>query len=276
VAYESPGRWYLGTGQRATPIAVRAEGSWLRVTADLTSAGPGILQSLETLSLLSKSAALPPPLKCGLDSAGTPWLSCDLACVDEEDIRAALQQAVSAVLAALDGWDRPGAQPAEPTASAALTAALPESGSQLADLCQAAGWSAEVRAAGQVAVALEVGGEFHQARAAQLADGTVRLRVDFESEASLPAVCRAATERLLLEASHLLRLVRATAGMVDSLARYRWESLWKEMPSSRQLHHALSALSLACQLTARETAALAEPRVARRYLDQRGLRTREG
>ena len=112
--------------------------------------------------------------------------------------------------------------------------------------------------------------------AAQLADGSVRLRVDFESPASAPAVCRAAIERLLLEASHLLRMVRATVLTAGSIAGYRWEMLWPGLPSSRQLHHALSALSLACQLTARETAALADPRVAERYLELRGVRTKEG
>ena len=104
----------------------------------------------------------------------------------------------------------------------------------------------------------------------------MRLRVEFESHASAPPVCRAAIERLLLEASHLLRMVRATVLAADSLERYRWEVLWTGLPGSGQLHHALSALSLACQLTARETAALADPRVAERYLELRGVRTREG
>ena len=103
VESEGRGRWRLGSGRRRTPIAVSAEGSWLRFAADLSlkSKVPGDLDQIELSSLLSRNATLPPLLKCGLAGDGTPWLSRDLACDDEEDVQAGVREAFSAVRAAL-------------------------------------------------------------------------------------------------------------------------------------------------------------------------------
>jgi hypothetical protein len=81
-----------------------------------------------------------------------------------------------------------------------------------------------------------------------------------------------ATELLLLWASRAVRMARATATTTDDgTTQYCWEVLLGSAPTSRELDHALTALSVACRMSLREAQALQDKEIARVYLAMQGL-----
>lgn len=140
----------------------------------------------------------------------------------------------------------------------------------LADLCEQAGWPFARRASGQIAVELEVRDGFHQAFHSR-EGSTHRLRVELGRFGSDRRNCRKAVHALLLSASGVVRMARAAAAPADGGLEYRWEVLLGEEPNAWELRRALSALSVACRLTAREVQALEDESIARDFLSVRGI-----
>jgi len=102
-----------------------------------------------------------------------------------------------ALHAALDDWKRSDSQSTDSDASWIWRRRCPSRARNL-PVSAIAGWSAELRSAGQVAIALEVCPNSTRPRRST-SRRSVHLRVEIEAPASAPAACRAAVERLLLE-----------------------------------------------------------------------------
>jgi hypothetical protein len=134
-------------------------------------------------------------------------------------------------------------------------------------LCEEAGWPLARRAGDQVAIELDVPGSFCQALVQPKGERGLHLRVDL---ATVPSACdagRHAIGALLLHASHLVRMARATSRTAGGDTVYRWEVSLDRGAGVRAVQHALSALSVACRLTAREIQVFEQDQsIARGYL----------
>ncbi len=142
-----------------------------------------------------------------------------------------------------------------------------DAGSAAQQLCQSTGWDYYERGSGTLAITLEVSRRFCQAFAYQQASGEFRLSTVLETP-PLSNTSRQAVALFLLAATRAVRMARATMSR-DHQARtpeYRWEVTWTALPSRTAFHYGLSALSLACRLTARELPALADEAIAQAYL----------
>jgi hypothetical protein len=120
-------------------------------------------------------------------------------------------------------------------------------------------------------VTLEVSQGFYQAMVATTPTG-LRISADLgEVRSSLP-ITQEALARLLLGACGHLRLVRGIlTENVNAPSTIRFEVVLEDNPSSADLTHALSALSLACESCGKEATVLIEnPEVAQLYLAQQG------
>ncbi len=127
------------------------------------------------------------------------------------------------------------------------------------------------RAGDQVAIELDVPDAFCQALVQPKGEGGLRLRVEL---ATVPSACttgRHAASALLLHASHLVRMARATARTAEGAIVYGWEISLDRVARAREVQHALAALSVACRLCAREIQLLGQDEsLARKFLVVRG------
>jgi len=143
---------------------------------------------------------------------------------------------------------------------------------RLAEICERAGWSFTKRANGQVAIRLDVRDAFCQALLTPKVGKMRRLRVSLGMATSTEGEAPHAVHLLLLSASRLVRLARASAAPAGEAIEYRWEVPLPVEDDAWALGHALGALSVACQLTARELQAMEDQIIARQYLAMRGVR----
>jgi hypothetical protein len=136
----------------------------------------------------------------------------------------------------------------------AITQALKESG-----------WKFSQREEGSVAVELETPGGFHQALL-ESNGGGVRLTLDLSHAAGVTLAARQALSALLLIANGAVRLVRGFLEHRDDelVAGFRVE--YASAPGAGELEHALSALSVAGRLCAREAKILHDEPTARLFL----------
>jgi len=141
----------------------------------------------------------------------------------------------------------------------------------LPSILQEAGWPFVERAAGTLAVNLDVPGSFHQAMVTKEPRGGVRLSVELVAKASLPPVRRRALALLLLITSASVRMARPVAKQDGAAAAIWFEVIFGSSPCPAEIAHALSALSVACRTCAREASALhLDDELARTYLSVRG------
>jgi len=136
----------------------------------------------------------------------------------------------------------------------------------LAPLCEEAGWQFTTRADGRLAVQLDVPGAFCQALTERDDQGGVHLRAWLEGGRPTATASRCAVDVLLLSACRVVRMARAVAGP----AEYCWEITLADPPDALGLDHALSSLSVACRMSAREINVLQDEAIAQRYLTVRG------
>jgi hypothetical protein len=134
-------------------------------------------------------------------------------------------------------------------------------------LCEEAGWPLVRRAGDQVAIELDVPGAFCQALAQPKGEGGLHLRVDLATVPPARDAGRHAIGALLLHASHLVRMARAASRTAQGATVYCWEVSLDRGAGVRAVQHALSALSVACRLTAREIQVFEQDEaIARSYL----------
>jgi len=136
----------------------------------------------------------------------------------------------------------------------------------LAALCAAARWPFNAREDGMLAVSLEVTGGFQQATVVvDAADGVVVRTPILDGEVPSAAACRDALGLLLLRACGVFRMVRAVVDAASGAVRF--EVVLGAQPTADELARALSALSVAWRLAAREARVLAtDADVAQAYL----------
>ena len=133
------------------------------------------------------------------------------------------------------------------------------------------GWDFVQRSASRFAVDLGVRGQFVQAVIDPVTASAIRLRATLATYRSPVAATRLALGVLLLTTSAAVRLVRGGASAGDGDEYDVYIETWLDTAASADdLQHALSALSVAGQMVARETRAVADERVARSYLSARG------
>jgi len=269
-------RWRLELpGAASPPITVRQDERWLRLRAPLARSSKRLSPDLLG-RLLAENCELAGGAKFTLaDDPPRPYVSAEIPLDEEgadlaarlpaacEGFRQAAQEFAAAQRPSGDGPDR-----ARTADDAAPSAALDP---KRLTICQETNWPLDQRAGDHVAFQLDVPGSFCQAFAEPSGEAGLRLRVDLATVPSAGHVEKYALTVLLLHASHLVRMARATARAVDSAAVYGWEIALDCVAGVEEVRHALSALSVACRLTAREVQASAQDEsLARSYLVLRG------
>jgi hypothetical protein len=176
----------------------------------------------------------------------------------------------------LQGECTPGDLAAEWPARPGPSVAAPQLGREpetdavdLARLCTQAGWPFVTRDEGRLAVDLGLDGEGPPAVIARRADGSVETAADLVRGDDLTALCREAVAWLLVAASGLVRFAKPAVRTGEGRSVARVEVTFPTPPCAAELGHALSALSVACGLVAREVQVLRDDRVAREYLSSR-------
>jgi len=225
---------------------------------------PNDVAGRDPWELLGWNAALPGAVKFALRRGdATPHVRAELPLAADIDVGLRLRQSfegLSVASALLTG------KPHD------LSPAVDGDGIDLPGVCAEAGWPFVARPSGALAVTLETGTGFHQA--ILTTDGSA-LRISASlttDDASRPAVCRAAVAALALRASAAVRMVRAAVADRD----LRLEVVLADAPAPAEVRHALAALSVACRMTARETAVLADDEtVAGLYLTLQPKPSRE-
>ena len=242
------GRWDLI--QRGTMIAVTIEDGWLVMIAPLTCAG-------EPRELLGKNAALPGHVKFALSPEGGLQLRAEIPL--DEDAGPLIRKArdgFDAALAALAG---------EKCVPIANETPRPVSQDDLKRLCDDAGWIATPRGDDACVVELECPGAFHQATLVANGGG-VRASVPLAKCDESAADSVAATGHFLLTAAGVVRMARPILEFSEGRVIPAFEVSFSAMPAAAHLAHALSALSVACQLCGEEAKALHDTNVAGEFL----------
>jgi len=137
-------------------------------------------------------------------------------------------------------------------------------------LCSAAGWENRERSGGAVAVSLEAPAGFYQAIVEERSPGMVAASVAMATREGLPVRCRQARALLLLQATAVVRMVRAAAEAGDGRTAERLEVAFMGIPAPAELQDALAALSVACRLCGEEARALEDEALAVEYLRIQG------
>jgi hypothetical protein len=257
-------RWRL-TLENGKPFAVDVwlDAGWLVAAVDVQEVPPGRYWEIVRLNGRAEPLvrfALSPP-------HGTTRLRAELPLSrdwDDEDAASArhvpaLCSGFEAAMGLLDGAEPPdvaegAAEPAEADVAADLVA-----------LCREAGWQAEARSGGRLAVELKAEG-VAEALVAPRAESGVRVSVDLGRCESLSTMGRMATAGLLLTATGHVRMARAAVGKVEGVDRARLEVVFGAQPKPDELDHALRALEIASDLAALELKVLQDERLAQRYV----------
>jgi hypothetical protein len=140
---------------------------------------------------------------------------------------------------------------------------------ELAGLCSEAGWPTDEKRDGRLVAQLPVAAGIFRAELATGEGGEARARAPLGECASPSPLYRHALARFLLEACGAVR--HARAAIDDEGGKY---SIFFEVrlfgdPDAGRLHHALSSLTVACDLCGREAGLLQDRAVAQRYLESR-------
>lgn len=145
----------------------------------------------------------------------------------------------------------------------------------LARLCGESGWPYTQRFGGSLGVDLEVSGRaFYQAIVSHQPSDRIRLGVDLVrgGEVAGAEQHKLAVAVLLLSVNGLVRMARAIIRQTDQRFSAGFEASLSSRPSLAEFVHALSALSIACDMCGREVEALMEDAaLARSFLEIRQL-----
>ncbi|HUW58245.1 MAG TPA: hypothetical protein VMZ92_16530 [Planctomycetota bacterium] len=164
------------------------------------------------------------------------------------------------------GRKRPAKSSAEPASGE------DDSGCNLTELCRNVGWPFTERASGKLSIPLGSDGSY-QAILSRRESGRVRASVDLGRCEDASKTSREALGWLLLGASGVLRMVRASAEEADGAPTVlRLEAALEACPDAARVVHALSALEVGCcWLCGREVQVLLDHEdIAREYLSARG------
>jgi len=275
----APGRWEvtLRNGARLD-VRARFDAGWLLLDAPPHAGAPPTTVVASTRQLLHWNATFGGGARVVLqaDEQG-PLVRADVPLDEAVGLGGRVVEALSGVEAAISAIaGAVGGMPGDSTSVPAVaTVDVPGGGAaDLGDLCRQTGWDVVERAAGGLAVDLDVPGAFHQASITTRADATVAAWVPVvdatgASPAPSPDVCQRAVALLLLRVGGIVRMARPAAETRDGATEARFEVVFDSGPCAAELAHALAALSLACRLASREAAVLQHDEVvARAYVSQ--------
>jgi len=273
--------------QRLEVVVERLD-DWLVLSADLPDAGRSWspccgLQRTTASSGPAKLVIVPPARKIGLRADVPVEDGIDVVARSREardgmmrlaaaaDAGAAFDKAQAEETPACIKTSKPAGKGTDAGDEApACTNSNSAAGNDLAALAAEAGWAFVQRASGRLAIDLGVPGQFHQAIVEPRNAGGCRARVELARLGDAADEARAAVAVLLLTVAHVVRFVRAGAEPLDGTTAVFVEVDIESAATATELHHGLSALSVACRIAGREVKALMDPDVARPYLAARG------
>ena len=255
------------TNGAALPVSARLEDPWLRVEARIPEP-----RETSWWRLLVTARSLPPLVRLALASAPDRAMSVLLVADLEDGERPDWPSRVGAVseelIVAVTRLGHSGFDDCEPEPESQP----PES---LSDAIREAGWACEDRGEGRIDVSLEGDRTRATARVEPRGGGLCLWTPVARSVRSNDEDRTNAVALFLLHTAHRLRAVRAVArherGKQE--AAVGWEARLPLEPESGEIDRALSALTVACQLSAREVEALSTPALSCHYLTQRGARS---
>lgn len=254
VLTEAPGRWAMHLGDADTAEA-RLDGPWLLLgVRALRAAGRDVDDGW---GWLRHTASLPGGVAF-CHTAGDRMLAARVALAldDDEQLDARLSEAGIGLRAALAHLAGAAPRPRQ-------AGSPPEI--DVRALTRETRWPATARTADELAIDLEVPGQFAQATARVDVDRGLVLAVPVLDPASEPAgVCRAALGTFLLRVNAWLRGAHAGVPITGSP---EFVAVPGRTPCAAGLDRACAALSVACRFARREAAILARDEVvARTYL----------
>ncbi len=249
-------RWKFALANgRQIPASARVTNDWLLFDAPLR----GIDDGRDLWRLLALNAQLSGGAKFALTGPHTR-LRAEIALTDEIDATARLTETCAALKEALSLAE--GLRDEGPHS---LSITSKDNRASLPSLCSQSGWAFTERDGGKLAVNLEARNGFHQALI-ERSRGGVSISTEIMRAKNLSQHSRQSMGALLLRASAELRMARAAVEEDDDQFAIRFEARFDSAPGSIEIDRALAALSLACALCARETRALEQDSLARRYL----------
>lgn len=248
-----------GAGLPRLPLTLRSEDECLTLEC-APGRGAGSLSPWDALLL---NGRLHGNARLTLASGATGIeVRSDIACCDGIDLPTRLSAACDdlreAVLLCRGGVPRtpqPGNQSAD--------------GQALSELLGEAGWSFVRRSSDCLAVDLRVRGQSVQALVERVASG-FGVRTALGSFPLLSSVSRTAIGVLLLAVSGGIRHVRGGAREDRGSAEVFINASLGAAPALEDVHHVLSAMSVAARFGVRETRGCSDERVAAAYLEARG------
>ncbi|HEY7545991.1 MAG TPA: hypothetical protein VID27_13955, partial [Blastocatellia bacterium] len=254
-------RWKFAlTNGRRIPASARMTDGWLLFDAPLE----GIADGRDLWRLLALNARLGSNAKFALVGQHTR-LRAEIAIDDEIDAATRLTETCAALKEALSL-----AEGLRDDGPLSLSFTPGDNRASLPSLCGQAGWAFTERDGGRIAVNLEARNGFHQALLEE-SRGGVLISTEILRAQNLSQPSRQSLSALLLKASAELRMARAAVEEEEGLSSIRFEARFDSLPGSAEVDCALAALSLACALCARETGALENDSLARRYLGAGGF-----
>jgi len=252
-------------------VTARADEQWLHLDAPVAiDKGVGTGQRPEAkydawqllklnygLGGLSKIAFMP--------GESAPRVRAEIPLDEEVDVAQRLREACAGLKTAagkLHG-EKTREQIAVRPASGATEA---ESSAVLKRLCEESGWKFTERSGPVLAVDLETRNGFYQAQVAEQFGGAISLTAELTATATPSEQSKQAIGEMLLRASGLVRLLRATVREKDAGATASFEVLFQTPPCAAEFGHGLSALAVACGLWGQAGEAMWNETVARHYL----------
>jgi hypothetical protein len=259
-------RFVLENGAKVD-VRARLVDPWLELTASTTAMS---LPLSRAWSLLHHNAGLSGVVRMALaPDSGEVHVRGEI-CVEHDghtDLDTRIRTLCEEAQAAFHGLHH-RAQPdrSDPDADPAAVAKPPRDGHRLVQFCTEAGWPFVERAAGRVEVCLDSGPVVYQAQLELTPGGALCAVADLVDASALTSTTRAATALLLLNASALVRSVKAVVVRRDGIDRAGLAAACERPRSGADLDRALSALAVACSLAGREAQTLRREALAREYL----------
>ena len=235
---------------------------------------PGRGRPRRPIRLLAQNAQLPGNAKHVLDG-GSVRIRAEIpldepGAQDSDELEALVRQSVLGVSRALAADEINVPPKARLDSSAASPVA--EQRASPARLCAAAGWSFSERSGGRISVDLDVADNAYHKADVEQCPGGIRISVNpNRGDPAVETTSRQAVAALMLSGSGSVRMVSAISRRSNGKPATGHDTLFRvELPSttsSSTFAHSLSALSVACDVCAREVRALAEdPGLARAFL----------
>jgi hypothetical protein len=271
-------QFHLGRGG-GLDASLRIDRGWLQVSAPLggdcpRDAGdrPDDCSDDRLQAMLAANARIGGGVKFVLaGDPPRPFLAGEIPLAAEEDLE--LDERIGQLCRGLGQgareWRHPLAERGIPPGGVRQSAPAADEESRFEEICRESGWTVSRRGKGRFAVRLDVREAFYQAQVEPAGEGC-RLCAALGQSVFDVDVCRRAAGVLLLAACGLVRMAAATVVPGDAAWQYRWEAVLAGASQPKEWDHALSALTIACQTTALELAALEDPALAEAYLQLRG------